>query len=655
MSTALRNLQLISDFNVKPLAQFLAATNDSFEVDVAPFAQVYQSLDMPPASTDETAVVWTLPERIIPSFARAMSLEKVCHESCLAETRDFAKAVLTFARKRRYVFVSSWALPSDHRGYGVLDWMPQIGLSNLIARMNLCLADELSKAPNVHILDVTRWLGSGTGITPPKMWYAAKVPFSNAVFERAAKDCLSAMRAVKGQSRKLIVVDLDNTLWGGVIGETGWQGVRLGGHDHVGEAFKDFQSSLLALSNRGIQLAIVSKNDETVAIEAIDLHPEMVLKRRHFAGWRINWSDKAANITSLVQELNFGLSAVVFIDDNPVERDRVAAALPDVMVPEWPIDPTAYVTALRKLDCFDVAVLTNEDRNRTAMYAAERDRRTVMLVADSADTWLSKLDTHLRIARIDSSNIARVAQLFNKTNQLNLSTRRLPDSEILAWSNAPKRSMIAVSATDKFGEMGLVGVVSVEVDACHGRLVDFILSCRVMGRKVEDAMLHVAAAEAARLGGTSLVAQYLPTARNRPTLDVFRDFKLTEKDNQLFFAGSLDHFTVPNEVVVDYGMGNIRSVHNALVRLDCSVKTSDKVHELDANSWRAARCLVGRASLLSTRQCCHLLIPFARWRGEERSFAFRLGGGIRSHQRKCYLVEKSPKNKPNRAWRRQAK
>lgn len=552
MSTSLRNIQLISDFNVKPLVQFLAATKDSIEVEVAPFGQVYQSLGVVSSKTYDTAFVWTLPERIIPSFARAMGMEEVSHESCLAETQDFAKAVLTFARKRKHVFVSSWALPSNHRGYGVLDWMPQIGLSNLIARMNLCLADELSKATNVYILDVTRWLGSGTDIASPKMWYAAKVPFSNAVFERAAKDCLSAMRAVNGQSRKLIVVDLDNTLWGGVIGETGWQGVRLGGHDHVGEAFKDFQSSLLALANRGIQLAIVSKNDEAVAIEAIDLHPEMVLKRRHFAGWRINWSDKAANIASLVQELNLGLSAVVFIDDNPVERDRVTAALPDVMVPEWPIDPTAYVTALGKLNCFDVAALTNEDRNRTAMYAAERERLAVKLGVDSVDTWLRQLDTHLRIARIDSSNIARVAQLFNKTNQLNLSTRRLSDSEILAWSNVPKRSLIAVSATDKFGDMGMVGVISVEVEACHGRLVDFILSCRVMGRKVEDAMLHVAAAEISRLGGTSLMANYLPTSRNRPTLDVFRASKLIEKEDQLFLATSLDHLTVPNEVVVDY-------------------------------------------------------------------------------------------------------
>ena len=287
-------------------------------------------------------------------------------------------------------------------------------------------------------------------------------------------------------------------------------------------------------------------------MEAIDLHPEMVLKRKHFAGWRINWNDKAANIASLVHELNLGLSAVVFIDDNPVERDRVAAALPDVMVPEWPIDPTAYVTALRTLDCFDVAAITNEDRNRTAMYAAERERRAVMLGVDSVDSWLRQLETHLRIARVDSANIARVAQLFNKTNQLNLSTRRLSDSEILAWANTPKRSLIAVSATDKFGDMGLVGVMGVEVETCRGRLVDFVLSCRVMGRRVEDAMLHVAAAEVARLGGTSLEANYLPTARNRPTLDVFRASKLTEKDNQLFFAESLDHLVVPNEVVVDY-------------------------------------------------------------------------------------------------------
>jgi FkbH-like protein len=559
MSVKPRNLHLISDFNAKPLAQYLAALSEpgSFEIDVAPFGQVYQSLS---TSSDESGgidVVWTLPERVIPSFAQAINLEEVDHEACIQETREFANAVQKFAERRQHVFIASWALAPGFRGYGVLNWAPGIGLSNLMARMNICLAETLSKSRNVYLLDVTRWFDGVQRALMPKMWYAAKVPFANAVFERAARDCIAAIRAVTGQSRKLIVVDLDNTLWGGVIGETGWQGIRVGGHDHVGEAFKDFQASLLALANRGVQLAVVSKNDEAVALEAFDHHSEMLVKRRHLAGWRINWNDKAANIVALAKELNLGLSAVVFIDDNPVERDRVKAALPEVLVPDWPDDPTAYVSAIRSLDCFDAAAVTSEDRNRTSMYMAERERRQVRLGVGSVDAWLSQLGTRLRVAPVDASNIARITQLFNKTNQLNLSTRRMSEQEIQRWASLPNHSMLAVSASDKFGDMGLVGVVSVDVQNKRGVLVDFILSCRVMGRKVEDAMFHVAAEKVAELGGNALEARYLPTQRNRPTLDVFRASSLTEQGDGVFIAQSLVQLAKPEQVVIEYEIHHV--------------------------------------------------------------------------------------------------
>jgi FkbH-like protein len=554
MLTKPRHIQLISDFNLKPLAQFLEAFEEpgGFDIHIAPFGQVYQSLASDPARPGGIGIVWTLPERVIPSFARAMQMEEIDHEICLQETREYARSVLKFARGCQHVLVASWTMAPGFRGYGLLDWKPGVGLSNLVTRMNSCLADEFSRVSNVFLLDAIRWFDGVHRPVSPKMWYATKIPFANAVFEKAALDCVAGIRAVLGQSRKLIVVDLDNTLWGGVIGETGWQGIRLGGHDHIGEAFQDFQCSLLALANRGVQLSVVSKNDESVALEAFDQHPEMRIRRAHLAGWRINWHDKAANIAALAEELNLGLSAIVFIDDNPAERDRVSAALPEVLVPTWPVDPTAYVRALRALDCFDVAAVTSEDRNRTALYIAERERREVRMEADSIDTWLFQLETRLSVTPVSATNIARIAQLFNKTNQLNLSTRRLTDQEILAWASMPHHSMLAVSASDKFGDMGLVGVLGVEVERGRGTLVDFILSCRVMGRKVEDAMLHVAAKEVAALGGEGLQATYLPSARNRPTLDVLCASTFTEQSDGVFIAESLDQMVKPKQVFIDY-------------------------------------------------------------------------------------------------------
>ena len=336
------------------------------------------------------------------------------------------------------------------------------------------------------------------------------------------------------------------------MGETGWEGIRLGGHDHVGEAFRDFQYELKAMSNRGIQLAIVSKNDEQVALDAIDKHPEMVLRRDDFAGWRINWNDKAENIVSLAGELGLGLASAVFIDDNPAERERTRGAFPDVLVPEWPSDPAMYVSSLRALDCFDSVAISKEDRGRTAMYKAERERRETKAIVTSLDDWLLSLETKLLVSCVSKFNIARVAQLFNKTNQLNLSTRRLSEKEILDWIKMDSRSMLAVSVSDRFGDMGLVGIVGVEANDSKGQLVDFILSCRVMGRKVEETLIHLAMDALKHLGAVSMEAHYLATPRNRPTLDVFRASGLKEISENCFEGDCIQGFTKPATITVEF-------------------------------------------------------------------------------------------------------
>lgn len=546
-------LTLISDFNAELLARILANQGGSeimIDVQVAPYGQVYQSLAA--GALGRGGIVWTLPERSVPAFARALEFKEIDVERCMDEVDVFAQALLGFAANSPCVFVASWCLPSDQRGYGMLDWKPGLGLANLLARMNLHLAEKLSSASNVYLLDAARWSASAGRASSPKMWYSAKVPYANGVFEKAAADVTAGLRALTGRSRKLIVLDLDNTLWGGVIGETGWQGIRLGGHDSTGEAFVDFQRALKALSRRGIQLAVVSKNDEAVALEAIDLHSEMQLRRSDFADWRINWGDKAQNIAALLDELNLGLDAAVFIDDNPAERERVRGAFPQVLVPEWPSDPTNYVSALRALDCFDTAALSAEDRSRTAMYVAERGRREIRSSVASPDEWMRQLGTKLLLSQLDKSNIARVTQLFNKTNQLNLSTRRLTENEVLEWSRGSGRSLLAVSASDCFGDMGLVGVIGLEAEGKEGRLVDFILSCRVMGRRVEQAMVHVAVSELARLGAAQMQAVYLPTARNRPTLDIFREVGLVEVTQHVFSFDCKKAFPKPDTVVLEF-------------------------------------------------------------------------------------------------------
>ena len=541
-----KKITLVSDFNIAPLSGFLKnrLKNSEFFVETAPYGQVYQSLTLSRESWLD--IVWTLPERVLLGFQKACQLEEVVHEDILAEVDDFAQKLIDVSKKR-YMFVVAWHL-SAKKGYGMLDWRDGLGLSNLLAKCNTRLAEKLSETKNIFMLPVQSWMEGLKNPFSNKMWYVAKIPYNSAVFENAANHIFQYLEAIKGKSRRLVVLDLDNTLWGGVVGENGWQGIRLGGHDHVGEAFKDFQLAIKSLLNRGIQLAISSKNDEVVAMQAIDNHPEMVLTKKDFIGWRINWNDKAVNIVELADEINLGLESIVFIDDNPAERSRVTDALPEVLVPDWPEDPSMFVETLNSLCCFEGTTITQEDRARTSLYIAERNRKDQKSSVKKNDDWLRRLGTKVTVRHVNSSNISRVTQLFNKTNQLNLSTRRLSEQEITNWLDDKAHSMMAVSVTDQFGDMGLVGVIGLEVIGDKGRLVDFVLSCRVMGRQVEETLLHVAVSKLKSQGASNMEIAYKATERNGPTLQILKNARLKEIKPNVFNVNCKIGFEKPEFV-----------------------------------------------------------------------------------------------------------
>jgi FkbH-like protein len=306
------------------------------------------------------------------------------------------------------------------------------------------------------------------------------------------------------------------------------------------------------LTRRGIVLGIVSKNEEATALEAIRRHPEMVLREEDFVGHKINWRDKAQNILELVTELNLGMQSVVFIDDNPVERARVREALPEVFVPEWPEDKHLYRSALATLRCFDSPTLSKEDAERTALYAAERKREQLQASVGSMDEWLLSLQLRVRVEPLRQANLSRTSQLLNKTNQMNLSTRRLTESELTAWATGPGRSLWAVQVEDRFGDAGLTGIVSVEIVDEIAKIVDFVLSCRVMGRKVEQAMVHVAV-EHARAGGARHVeALLIPTAKNKPSLAFWQASGFSSEDDARFIWGAENRYALPEAIRLEW-------------------------------------------------------------------------------------------------------
>lgn len=527
-----QSLQLISDFNIEVLGRLLANSPEDPPVEAvtAPFNQVFQTLASSADNAATIGLLWTRPEGVIASYEKALRFEGYDRDAVLAEVDTFADAVLSYASQRKFVLVVQWVPTTNDRGHGMLDWRPRIGLRGLMAGMQLRLAEQLSEAANVYVVDPERWVSGHRTASADKMWFATKMPFENEAFKKAAADIKGILQGLAGTSRRLIVLDLDDTLWGGVVGEQGWQALRLGGHDFRGEAYAAFQRELNSLTRRGIQLAVVSKNTESIALDAIDNNPEMLLRQTDLAGWRINWRDKAQNIRELSDELNLGLASMVFIDDDPLERARVRDELPEVLVPEWPKDPAHFVSALHALNCFEKSAFNKEDAGRTAMYVTERERRTSRTQHQSFDDWLLTLEIEVAVAGLSPETMPRVAQLFNKTNQMNLSTRRMSQEEISAWAEGEERWFVTARVRDRYGDSGLAGIVSVEQIDDVAYLRDLILSCRVMGRRVEETLLALAVEHAREQGAKQLVATYLPTERNAPCLQVFRESQLIEED-----------------------------------------------------------------------------------------------------------------------------
>lgn len=545
-------LYVIGDFNVDTLARYLANTAlEGARVEVAPAGPISGALASGAPGADWTAIVWTRPETVSPAFHRALSLEPVDVADALSDATRFAQDIIGFARLCRAVLVPTWIMPPFARNWGMLDWRPDLGVTSLLARMNLALAEALCNEPSVFLLDANRWLATvGARGWSQKSWYAAKSPFTSDLLELAAADIVFALDGLAGRARRVIVLDLDEVLWGGAVGETGPLGVRIGGHDHVGEAFADFQRALKALSRRGVLLAIVSKNDEAVAVDAIDRHPEMQLRREDFAAWRINWHDKAENVAAVLADLNLGPESAVFVDDQRIERERVRSALPGIFVPDWPQDPSRFRETLEALGCFDAPAVTAEDRARTGMMAAERSRRAAAAASAGVGDWLQSLAVRVMVEPLGETNLERAAQLFNKTNQMNLSTRRMSSADLAAWAASPGNLVLTFRVSDRFGDSGLTGLIGLHVAGTEAQLVDFLLSCRVMGRRVEDTMLHVAIAHARTHGATTLRARFASTARNAPCLEFLRRSGLHEAGECEFTWNTGDAFGCPAFVTV---------------------------------------------------------------------------------------------------------
>jgi FkbH-like protein len=367
------------------------------------------------------------------------------------------------------------------------------------------------------LLDVAA-LAEVVGLTcwhDPVQWAVGKFPCAHDVVPLYADWLGRLLAAARGKARKCLVLDLDNTLWGGVIGDDGLGGIVLGNGSPAGEAFLSVQQAALALRDRGVILAVSSKNDDEVARSVFRKHPEMLLKESHIAVFQANWRDKAANIKAIAEALNIGIDSLVLLDDNPAERAQVRDALPEVAVPELPEDPAFFAQILSAAGYFESIGFTAEDRLRADQYQANAARVELLGAATDLESYLRSLEMKAIIGRFDSVARARITQLINKTNQFNLTTRRYTESQVMALEESSDGLTLQIRLIDKFGDNGIVAIVICVADGPDWIVDTWLMSCRVLNRKLEETTLNCIVAAAKSVGVRALIGQYVRTEQNK--------------------------------------------------------------------------------------------------------------------------------------------
>ncbi len=350
----------------------------------------------------------------------------------------------------------------------------------------------------------------------PVLWHRAKIEIAPPMSPLYGDLVARLIAAQRGRSYKCLVLDLDNTLWGGVVGDDGVENLVLGQGSAAGEAFVAFQEYTHQLSRRGIILAVCSKNEEAIALVPFASHPDMVLKRSSFAAFVANWSDKATNLRAIAEQINIGLDALVFADDNPFERNLVRRELPMVAVPELPEDAAFYAQCLADAGYFEGVRITGEDLARSGQYQANTQRDVARQSMSDMPTYLKSLEMQMQAGPFDAVGQARITQLINKTNQFNLTTRRYTEQEVEAITADPDAITFQVRLADKYGDNGMIAVVIAKASQNPNELMidTWLMSCRVLGRQVEQATLNLLVNEARKRGYRTVIGQFRPTEKN---------------------------------------------------------------------------------------------------------------------------------------------
>jgi FkbH-like protein len=498
-------IALVGSFTLDPLADFLtveaAAEGIGLEICRAPYAQVSSEI----LNADSGLY----------AFRPEVTFLAAEHQSLAGDPLAAADQLTALAQ--------AWKANTDQplvicNFIAAPDWPLHAIASERqqqIRQANQRLTDAFAGDRRIHVLDLDA-LAAFAGYAnaySPQMAAMARVPFSEAFLKLFSQLLCSHIKAVKGWAKKCLVLDCDNTLWGGIIGEDGMEGIALG-PDWPGREFVEFQKAILELYEQGVILAVNSKNNENDVLEVFRRHRHMVLKEEHIAAFAVNWQTKAENMQQLALQLNIGLDSMVFLDDNPAERQIIRQMLPQIEIVDLPANPALYADTLRRTSFFTKLNISDEDRRRGRMYAANRQRDQLQKTSVSLQDYLKSLEMVCTIRHAQSTDIKRAAQLTQRTNQFNLTTRRYTESQVQDMLESPGWNVYVLGLKDKFGDSGTVGLALVEKQQNTWRIDTFLMSCRVIGRQAEEALLDTICKDAITAGAATLDAEYIPTEKN---------------------------------------------------------------------------------------------------------------------------------------------
>jgi len=423
--------------------------------------------------------------------------------------------------------------------YGILEKKVDYGIQEMIMDFNKKIADHFRNNSSVYVYDFNSFVSriGENQIFDHRQYFFGDVQVSLRYIPNLANDLLGYIKPILGINKKCIVLDLDNTLWGGIIGEDGISDIKLGSIEPIGKIFVEFQKYLLALHNRGIILAINSKNNPDDVMEVFKNHPNMILKEEHFASLKINWNDKVMNLREISQEINIGLDSMVFFDDDPMNRDFVRTSLPEVLTVELPKDPSLYISKLIELNEFNVLKITKEDKKRGKMYLEQRKRIEFKNDIINFQDYLKKLNVKIHVKEADEFTIPRISQLTLKTNQFNLTTKRYQEKDIKNFSDDKNKLVLSASVEDKFGDNGITSAIIIEKSNSQEWFIDtFLLSCRIMGREIETSILNFIIEEAKNNDVEKLIAEFIPTKKNKPAESFLSDYGFKKDGNHWIFS-----------------------------------------------------------------------------------------------------------------------